>query len=81
MWPGTGRNFPEDLRQRRAAGERFDGGAYNSKGKRYKMPIHGFARDLPRELETPKVSADGARARLSLTDRVQSRFPTLVGSM
>ena len=73
LWPATGRNFPEDLRQRRAAGERFDGGAYNFKGKRYKMPIHGFARDLPWELEMPNAGADGARAKLSLTDNEETR--------
>ena len=73
LWPATGRNFPEDLRKRREAGERFDGGAYNFQGKRYKMPIHGFARDLPWELETPSAGADGARAKLWLTDNDKTR--------
>ena len=73
LWPATGRNFPEDLRKRREAGERFDGGAYNLKDKRYKMPIHGFARDLPWELESAEAGADGARAELWLTDNDQTR--------
>ena len=73
LWPATGRNFPEDLRKRREAGERFDGGAYHFKGKRYKMPIHGFARDLPWELGTPRAGADGARAKLWLSDSAETR--------
>ena len=73
LWPATGRNFSEDLRKRREAGERFDGGAYNLQGKRYKMPIHGFARDLPWELETADASVEGARAELWLTDNDETR--------
>ena len=68
LWPATGRNFPPDLEERRRAGESFDDGAYDHRGVRRRMPIHGFARDLPWNVEEISSDAKGARAVLSLVD-------------
>ena len=73
LWPATGRNFPPDLVARRNAGEQFDGGAYEHGGVRRPMPIHGFARDLPWEIESTSAGAQGARALLSLADSAHTR--------
>ena len=73
LWPATGRNFPPDLEERRRAGEAFDGGAYEHGGVRRSMPIHGFARDLPWEVEATSAGGQGARALLSLADSPVTR--------
>lgn len=73
LWPATGRNFPEDLQERRRAGERFDGGAYEHGGIRRSMPIHGFARDLPWQVTETGASNDAAWAVLSLEDTSETR--------
>ena len=73
LWPATGRNFPPDLVARRQAGEQFDGGSYEHGGVRRPMPIHGFARDLPWEIESTSAGAQGARALLSLADSAHTR--------
>ncbi len=73
LWPAAGRNFPPDLEQRQKQGERFTEGAYELGGKRYKMPIHGFARELPWTLESAAASESGARAVLSLADNEETR--------
>ncbi len=73
LWPATGRNFPEDLQERRRAGESFDGGAYEHGGVRRKMPIHGFARDLPWRVEETAADGGSARALLSLVDTSETR--------
>ncbi len=73
LWPATGRNFPADLMERRRAGERFDGGAYEHDGIWRDMPIHGFARDLPWKVEESGADGSGARAVLSLEDTPGTR--------
>ena len=73
LWPATGRNFPPDLEERRRAGESFDGGAYEHGGVRRPMPIHGFARDLPWDLEESRADDEGAFARLTLRDNSATR--------
>lgn len=72
LWPATGRNFPEDLEKRRLAGEQFDGGAWNFGGKRYAMPIHGFARDMPWRVERTILDDEAVQAILSLEDTVET---------
>ncbi len=73
LWPATGRNFPADLEERRRAGERFDGGAYEHGGVRRNMPIHGFARDLAWRVENTGADGVSARALLSLQDTPGTR--------
>lgn len=73
LWPATGRNFPADLEARRKAGEQFNNGAYVLDGKRYEMPIHGFARDLPWRVEQTTVTNKRAFVKLSLRDTVETR--------
>lgn len=73
LWPATGRSFPPDLEERRKAGESFDRGAYVHGGVRREMPIHGFARDLPWQLEEAVADAGSARALLSLHDDSETR--------
>ena len=73
LWPATGRNFPDDLQERRRAGESFDGGAYEHGGVRREMPIHGFARDLPWRVEEVAADSGSARALLSLADTSETR--------
>lgn len=72
LWPATGRSFPPDLAERRQRGEVFDEGAYEHGGKRFAMPIHGFARDLEWEVEEVSADGDAARARLSLGDSAET---------
>ena len=73
LWPATGRNFPPDLEERRRSGESFDGGAYEHRGVRRDMPIHGFARDLPWKVEEAVAAERFARALLSLRDTEHTR--------
>ena len=73
LWPATGRNFPPDLIARRESGEVIHDGAWTHGGKRYEMPIHGFARDLPWRVERVDATADQATARLSLHDTSETR--------
>ena len=73
LWPATGRSFPPDLEERRKAGESFERGAYVHGGVRREMPIHGFARDLPWQLEEAVADAGSARALLSLHDDSETR--------
>ncbi len=73
LWPATGRSFPPDLQERRRAGEVFDGGAYVHGGVRREMPIHGFARDLPWQVDETAADEMSARARLSLRDTPRTR--------
>ena len=73
LWPATGRSFPPDLEERRRAGEDFDSGAYEHGGVRRDMPIHGFARDMPWELEETGADDQSAWARLSLQDSEATR--------
>lgn len=73
LWPATGRNFPPDLEERRRAGESFNDGAYDHRGVRRRMPIHGFARDLPWTVEQVSSDTASARALLSLLDTSDTR--------
>lgn len=73
LWPATGRNFPPDLEERRRSGENFDGGAYEHGGVRREMPIHGFARDLPWQVDETSADELSARALLSLRDSPETR--------
>ena len=73
LWPATGRNLPPDLEARQKAGERFSRGAYVLDGKRYEMPIHGFARDLPWRVERTVALDRRAVAKLSLRDTPETR--------
>ena len=69
LWPATGRNFPKSV----APSEDAAGSSYDYKGKRYPMPIHGFARDMAWKVESMKSDAAGARAVLSLVDTPKTR--------
>ena len=69
LWPATGRNFPRNV----APSEDAAGSSYDYKGRRYPMPIHGFARDMPWTVESFQSGAAGARAVLSLTDTPKTR--------
>lgn len=73
LWPATGRSFPPDLAERRQAGEVFNAGAYEHRGERRPMPIHGFARDLPWSLVESAADESSARAILSLRDSPETR--------
>lgn len=73
LWPATGRNFPPDLVTRREAGESFDGGAYEHRGVRHEIPIHGFARDLSWRVEQTRANAESATALLSIEDSSVTR--------
>ncbi len=74
LWPATGRNFPPDLEARRRAGERFDDGAWDYRGARRPMPIHGFAQNAAWSVvEGPLADRGGARALLSFADDERTR--------
>lgn len=73
LWPATGRNFPADLEERRKAGEVFHGGAWEWKGRRYPMPIHGFARDFAWRVQSSAAEQEGARALLVWGDTPETR--------
>ena len=73
LWPATGRNFPPDLETRRKAGEVFHDGAWIFKGKRYEMPIHGFARNLAWRVDHVEALDSQAVAKLSLRDTPETR--------
>lgn len=69
LWPATGRSFPSDIKA--AAG--MDDGFYDWKGRRYPMPLHGFARDLPWKVDKRAADCSGARVSLSLADTAATR--------
>ena len=73
LWPATGRNFPADLEERRKAGEVFHGGAWEWKGRRYPMPIHGFARDFAWRVQRSAAEQEGVRALLVWGDSPETR--------
>lgn len=73
LWPATGRSFPPDLEARRRAGEVFHDGAWIYKGKRYEMPIHGFARDLSWRVDHSDAVDRQAVAKLSVRDTTETR--------
>ena len=73
LWPATGRNFPPDLEERRKAGEIFHDGAWESNEQRYPMPIHGFARDQPWEVQGSGATPDFAQTQLALEDTPTTR--------
>lgn len=77
LWPATGRNFPPDLIARREKGETFHNGAYELGGKRYEMPIHGFARDLPWMVTGRDAGGSSAHLRLELeaNERTREWYP------
>ncbi len=73
LWPATGRNFVDP-----SGGERRESGlAYQWNGRRYPIPIHGFASGMPwREVST---SAAEQRAQLVLaisdTPETRAQYP------
>ncbi|MBN8732392.1 MAG: hypothetical protein J0L64_17755 [Acidobacteria bacterium] len=69
LWPATGRNFPANVKPNEAA----VGSSWDYQGKRYPMPIHGFARDLPWKVASVNATASGARAVLTLADSPKTR--------
>ena len=73
LWPATGRSFPPDLEERRKAGEEFNDGAWEWKGQRYPMPIHGFVRDFPWEVRGSDTGKGSARAELAFRDTSATR--------
>ena len=73
LWPATGRSFPPDLEERRKAGEEFNDGAWEWKGQRYPMPIHGFVRSLPWQVRSSEAGQRGARAELTFADTAATR--------
>ena len=73
LWPATGRSFPPDLEERRRAGENFNDGAWEWKGQRYPMPIHGFARSFPWQVQDSDAGEGAARAELTFGDNAATR--------
>lgn len=70
LWPATGRNFAPGVRPDAA----LDAiGAYDWQGRRYPIPLHGFARSMGWQVESHTASADGARAVLRLSDAPETR--------
>jgi len=72
LWPATGSTFPADAARRIKAGERVSGG-YDFAGKRYPMPGHGFARQLPWRVERKTQEAGQASVALVLEDTAETR--------
>jgi galactose mutarotase-like enzyme len=73
LWPATGSNFPADVERRIQAGERANRGGYDFAGKRYRMPAHGFARQLPWRVEAKSAGASQAAVSLVLEDTAETR--------
>ncbi|MCC6293007.1 MAG: hypothetical protein IT164_10190 [Bryobacterales bacterium] len=69
LWPATARNFPADV----PPAEDSAGSSYDYRGKRYPMPIHGFARDHAWKVESVHAGPASARAVLSLGDTAETR--------
>lgn len=66
LWPATGRNALQG--EPRAAGF-----AYNWRGARYPMPIHGFVRDMEWKVASSQADASEAKAVLRVNDTPETR--------
>jgi galactose mutarotase-like enzyme len=67
LWPATGGTFgPKD-----PAGQRE--GSYETGGKRYAMPFHGFVQNTQWKLERVRADESGAHARVTLQDSARTR--------
>jgi len=69
LWPAVGRNFPSNVKENEAG----SGSSYEYKGKRYPMPVHGFARDLPWRVESKTANGKSARLVVALADSPKTR--------
>ena len=69
LWPATARNFPAGVPPTEDAA----GSSYDYRGKRYPMPIHGFARDHAWKVESVHAGPASARAVLSFADTPGTR--------
>jgi galactose mutarotase-like enzyme len=70
LWPATGRNFANGMKP---VYDLAAIGGYDWKGKRYPMPLHGFARSMAWKVERSAADATGAMARLTLADTPETR--------
>jgi galactose mutarotase-like enzyme len=70
LWPATGRTFAKGMKPVADLGAI---GGYDWKGKRYPMPLHGFARSMSWQLENSSTDDFGASARLTLKDTPETR--------
>jgi galactose mutarotase-like enzyme len=70
LWPATGRNFAPGVRPDAA----LDAiGAYDMGGRRYPMPLHGFARQMAWTAMEQTAGPGEASATLLLTDSPETR--------
>jgi galactose mutarotase-like enzyme len=69
LWPATGRNHAPGAVRDPSVPE----GSYDWNGRRYPMPIHGFARDRPWRVDSRRADDSAARATLSLSDSTETR--------
>jgi len=69
LWPATGRNVPAGEKPP-AEGADF---AYVCRGRRYAIPIHGFARAMEWKLKSSRAAHTGAGAVVFITDTPETR--------
>lgn len=69
LWPAVGRNFsrtqPPDPNAEMCS--------YDFAGRRYDLPIHGFARTQAWRVTGTRADADGAEVEIELTDNAETR--------
>ena len=74
LWPAVGRFYTaEQLANWRATGRRPRGCRYSVRGRDYRMPIHGFARDVEWALDSHGADRDSAWVTCSLKSSARTR--------
>ena len=69
LWPAVGAQYPLGTVPKTSCGN----GAYQSGGKTYPMPCHGFARTLPWKEVSRSADKQGARVTVELLDSPRTR--------
>lgn len=70
LWPATGRNFAPGVRPDASLDAT---GAYDTGGRRYPMPLHGFAREMAWTVIEQSAGPGEASVTLLLTDSPETR--------
>ena len=70
LWPATGRNFAPGVQPDFALNAV---GAYDIRGQRYPMPLHGFAREMVWSVIEQNAGSGEASATLLLNDSPETR--------
>lgn len=69
LWPAVGRNFSRS----QPPDPNAEMGSYDFNGRRYDLPIHGFARLQAWKVIDTRADADGAAVEVEMTDNAETR--------